>query len=187
MATWPDPLGMARRLEHFRRHIVGVQKGAPYHLTGVGRVVVAIERLTDHRAHAIGTDHEFGLDAGTIGENLDGMIRALLNSGQAVRQVNGAVIKPACESVQQVGAMKRVVRSAIPLRHLESIIELEKLTRLHVARVNSRRQVPDRGDLFADTDRLQCFDGLRTRVNGGADLTQRRSGLENFSLDPEGL
>src|ERR1700731_4061244 len=48
MATWPDPLGMARWLEHFRRHIVGVQKGAPYHLTGVGRVVVAIERLTDH-------------------------------------------------------------------------------------------------------------------------------------------
>ena len=62
MAAGPDPLDMAGRLEHLLGHIAAVQERTPYHLTGIGRVVVAIERPADDRAHAIGADHDLGLD-----------------------------------------------------------------------------------------------------------------------------
>ena len=101
--------------------------------------------------------------------------------------MNGAMIEPACERVQQVGAMKGVIGSAVPLRSLEPIVEFEELAGLHVARVDSGRRGADSGDLVADADRLQRLDGLRAGVDRGADLAQSRSGLENLSLDPEGL
>ena len=187
MATRPDPLGMAHRLEHLLRHIAAVQQRTPHHLTGIGRVVVAIERLTDDRAHAVGADHELGLDLSAIGEGEHDAVASLLQSGQAVSQMNGAVIEPACERVQQVGAVKGVIGSAVPRRSLVPIVEFEELAGLHVARVDSGRQVPDGGDLVADADRLQRLDGLRADVDRGADLAQGRSGLENLRLDPEGL
>ena len=101
--------------------------------------------------------------------------------------MNGAMIEPACERVQQVGAVKGVIGSAVPLRSLLPIVEFEELTGLHVARVDSGRRVPDSGDFVANTDRLQRFDGLRAYVDRGADLAQSRSGLENLRLDPKGL
>jgi hypothetical protein len=101
--------------------------------------------------------------------------------------MNRVLIKPACQAVQEVGAVKRIIWSAVARRHFETIIEFEKLAGLHVARVNSRREVSDRSDLFANPNRLQRFNGLRACVYGGADLAQCRSGLENLSLDPEDL
>ena len=47
--------------------------------------------------------------------------------------------------------------------------------------------VADGGDLVADADRPQRFDGLRACVDRGADLAQRRRGLENLRLDAERL
>src|SRR4029079_9599699 len=44
MAPGPDPLDMAGRLEHLLRHIAAVLERTPYHLSGIGRVVIAIER-----------------------------------------------------------------------------------------------------------------------------------------------
>ena len=67
------------------------------------------------------------------------------------------------------------------------IVEFEELAGLHVARVDAGRCVRDGGDLVADADRLQRLDGLRADVDGGADLAQSRSRLENLRLDPEGL
>ena len=101
--------------------------------------------------------------------------------------MNGAVIEPAGERVQQIGAVKGVIGRAVPLRSLEPIVEFEELTGLHVARVDAGRRVRDRGDLVADADRLQRLDGLRAGVDRGADLAQGRSGLEHLRLDPEGL
>ncbi len=101
--------------------------------------------------------------------------------------MNGAVIEPAGERVQQVGAVKGVIGSAVPLRSLEPVVEFEELAGLHVARVDSGRRGPDGGDLVANADRLQRFDGLRACVDRGADLAQRRRGLEHLRLHPEGL
>jgi hypothetical protein len=78
--------------------------------------------------------------------------------------MDGAVIEPACERVQQVGAMKGVIGRAVPLRGLEPIVEFEELAGLHVARVDAARQMPDGGDLVADADRLQRLDGLRAEL-----------------------
>ena len=101
--------------------------------------------------------------------------------------MDGAMIEPACERVQQVGAVKGVIRSAEPLRSLEPVVEFQELAGLHVAGVDAARQMPDGGDLVADADRLQRLDGLRARVDRGADLAQSRRGLENLRLHPEGL
>ena len=79
MAARPDPLDMAGRLEHFLRHIAAVQQRTPHHLTGIGRIVVAIERVTDHRTHAVGGDHELGLDLRAIGEREHDTVAALLD------------------------------------------------------------------------------------------------------------
>ena len=101
--------------------------------------------------------------------------------------MNGAMIEPACERVQQVGAVKGVIGSAVPRRSLVPIVQFEELTGLHVARVDSGRCVRDSGDFVANADRLQRLDGLRAYVDRGADLAQSRSGLENLRLHPEGL
>jgi hypothetical protein len=53
--------------------------------------------------------------------------------------------------------------------------------------MDTRRCVSDGGDPFADADCAQCLDGLRTRVDGGADLAQGRGGLENLGLHTDGF
>src|SRR5712691_1858313 len=100
-------------------------------------------------------------------------------------QMNGAVIEAARERVQKVGAMKAVIGRPVLRRSLFSVVEFEVLAGLHVARVDSGRCVRNRGDLVADADRLQRLDGLRTCVDGGADLAQGGGGLENLRLHPE--
>ena len=187
MATRPDPLDMAGRLEHLLRHIAAVEQRTPYHLTGIGRVVVAIEHLTDDRAHAIGADHDLGLDVGAIGESEHDAVASLLYPRQAMSQMNGAMIEPAGERVQEVGAVKGVVGSSVPRRRLVAIVEFEELTGLHVAGVDTGRCGRDRGDLVADADRLQRLDGLRAGVDRGADLAQSRRGLEHLRPHPEGF
>jgi hypothetical protein len=139
MATRPDPLDMAGRLEHLLRHIAAVEQRTPHHLAGIGRVVVAVERLADDRAHTIGADHDLGLDASAIGESEGDSVAALLQSGEAVSQMNGAAIEPARQRVQQVGAVKGVIGSAVARRSLSPIVEFEELTGLHVARVDAGR------------------------------------------------
>jgi hypothetical protein len=81
MASRPNPLDVPRRLEHVFRHIAAVQEHAPHHLAGIGWVVVAIERLTDDRAHAVRTDHDIGLDLGAVGEGKHDTVASLLQSG----------------------------------------------------------------------------------------------------------
>src|ERR1700730_4730570 len=186
MATRPDPLDMARRGEPLLRHIVAVEERTPYHLTGIGGVVVAIERAAGDRAHAIGADHDLRLDLSAIGESENDTVASLLQSGQAMSRMNGAVIEPAGERVEEVGAVKAVIGSAVPSRSLVPIVEFEELAGLHIARVDSGRCGPDRGDFVAKVDRLQCFKGLRTYVDRGADLAQSGSGLEHLRPHPEG-
>jgi hypothetical protein len=100
-------------------------------------------------------------------------------------EMNGAGIEPARERVEQVGAMIGVVGRAITLRRLLAVVELDELAGLHVAGVHAGRRPADGRDLVADADRLQRLDGLRAGVDGGADLAQRRGGLEDLRLDGE--
>ena len=101
--------------------------------------------------------------------------------------MNTARIEPACERVQEIGAVKGVIGSAVPRRSLEPIVEFEELTGLHVARVDSGRCGPDSGDFIANADRLERLVGLRAYIDRGADLAQGRRGLEKLRLYPEGL
>ena len=50
--------------------------------------------MTNHRAHAIGADHELGLGLRTIGERKQDAVAALFQSGQPVSQMDGAMIEP---------------------------------------------------------------------------------------------
>ena len=99
--------------------------------------------------------------------------------------MNLAGIEPAGEGIEQVGAMKRVIRGAVALRGLEPVVEFEKLAGLHVAGVDAGRGVAHRGDLVADADGAQRLDGLRAGVDGGADLAERRGSLEHLRLDAD--
>src|SRR5262249_16347107 len=186
MTPRPDPLDMAGRLQHLLRHVVAAEQRTPYHLAGIGRVVVAIERMANDRAHAIGTDHDLRLDSSAIGESEVGTAAMLLYSHKTMPEMNGAIIEPACQCVQEVGAVKGVVGSAVPRRGLVPIVELEEFAGLHIARVDSGGCGPDSRDFAAETHRLQRFKGLRTYIDCGADLAQSRSGLENLRLHPEG-
>src|SRR5262249_10994011 len=100
--------------------------------------------------------------------------------------MNGAMIEPACERVEEVGAVKAVIGSVVPCCSLVPIVEFEELAGLHIARVDSGRCGPDRGDFVAKVDRLQRFKGLRTYVDRGADLAQGGSGLEHLRPHPQG-
>src|SRR5262245_9339325 len=92
VATRPDPLGVACRLEHVLRHVAALQQRAPHHLTRISRVVAAIERLTDDRPHAIGADHVLGFYPTAARKNKNDAITMLFYSGEAVSEMNGAVI-----------------------------------------------------------------------------------------------
>src|SRR5215813_13252888 len=74
------------------------------------------------------------------------------------------MIESAGERVEQIGAVKAVIGSAVARRGLVPIVEFEELAGLHVARVDSGRCGRDGGDLVAKTDRLQRFEGLWTDV-----------------------
>ena len=100
--------------------------------------------------------------------------------------MNGAVVEPACERVQEVGAMEGVIGSAEPRRILVPIVEFEELAGLHVARVDSRRCGGDGGDRVAKADRVERFDRLRAYVDRGADLAEGGSRLEHLRLHSEG-
>jgi len=104
-----------------------------------------------------------------------------------VSQVNGAVIEPAGERVEQVGAMEAVIGRAVARRGLVPVVEFEELAGQHVAGVDAGRRVGDSRDLLADADRAQRLDGLRAGVDRGADLAEHRGGLEDFRRDAEGL
>ena len=67
-----------------------------------------------------------------------------------------AVIEAARQRVQQVGAVKSIIGRAIAQRRLSPVVEFERLSGLHVAGVDSRRRLRDRGDLLAQADRLQA-------------------------------
>ena len=156
--------------------------------SGLGKLKrIAIERLADYRAHAVGADHELGLDLSAIGESEEGPVASLRYLDQAVPEMNGAVIEPACKRVQEIRAVKGAIGRAVPLRRLQPVVEFEKLTGLHVARVDPGRQVSYRGDVVADTDRSQRFDGLGTCIDRGTDLAQGRSLLEHLRFDPKCL
>ena len=97
------------------------------------------------------------------------------------------MIESAGERVEQIGAVKAVIGSAVARRGLVPIVEFEELAGLHVARVDAGRCGRDRGDLVAETDCLQRFEGLRTDVDRGADLPQGRCGLEDLRLHAKSL
>jgi hypothetical protein len=60
------------------RDDVGVEERTPHHLAGVGRVVIAIERAADDRAHAIGADDDFRIGLSAISEGEDDAVASLL-------------------------------------------------------------------------------------------------------------
>src|ERR1700722_18140640 len=168
MPARSDPLDMAGRLKDIRRNIVAVEQSAPDHLAGIGRVIVAVERPPDHGTHTVSRDHVFRLDASAVIERKHRRVVLFFYAGEAMSEVNVTGIESGCERIQQVGAMERVVGSAISLAGLESIVEFEELTGVHVPGVNSGRRVADSGNLFAATDGAQRLHGLWADVNGGA-------------------
>src|SRR5262249_50704660 len=81
--------------------------------------------------------------------------------------------------------MERVIGCAVLLGSLETIVELEELAGVHVARIDAGRTMPDGLDLLADADRAQRLHRLRAGVDGGADLAEHGRLLEHLSLDPD--
>ena len=79
--------------------------------------------------------------------------------------MNGAVVEPACERVQEVGAMEGVIGSTEARRILMPIVEFKELAGLHVARVDSGRRRANSGNFVAEAHCLQRLDGLRTNVD----------------------
>jgi hypothetical protein len=64
-------------------------------------------------------------------------------------QMDQAAIQSACQCIQQVGPVKRVVWRAETGCGFAPVIEFEKLTGLHVPCVDARGGIAHVGDLFA--------------------------------------
>ena len=149
MTTGAHPLDMSGRLQHVARNIAAVQQRAPDHLPRICGMIVPVESMADDRAHPVGADHELGFDLGAVGESEDDAFASLLDTNQAMVQMDQAVIQPARQRVQQVSAVKRIVRRAVTSCSFPPVIEFEKLTGLHVPRVDAWGRIGHSGDLFA--------------------------------------
>ena len=59
---------MSRRLKHIVGYAAARQQRAPDHLTGVGRIVVTIERTADQRVDAVRGDHDVCVVPDAVGK-----------------------------------------------------------------------------------------------------------------------
>ena len=100
MTTGADPLDVSGRFQHLAWNVAAVQERAPDHLPCVGGIVVAVERLADDRAHPVGADHELGFDLGAVGERESDAVAAVLESNEAMVQMDQAVIQSARQRIQ---------------------------------------------------------------------------------------
>ena len=80
MTPGADPLRVTVRLQRFPGQVLSFEKRAPHHLTRIGRVVRAIERLADHRTNTVRRDDVLGIDASTVSELQNGSIGLLFNA-----------------------------------------------------------------------------------------------------------
>jgi hypothetical protein len=139
-----------------------------------------------HRACAVGADQELSFDARAVFEGEHDAVALLLYAGEAVPQMNRAVVEPARQRVKKIGAVKGVIGGAVARRRLDPIVEFEEFAGLQVPRVDTRRRGADSRNFLANADRAQRLDGLRAGVNRRADLAERRRGLKQLSLYPQG-
>ena len=100
-------------------------------------------------------------------------------------EMDQAAIQSARQNIQQVGAVKRIIRRAVTLRGFQPVVEFEKLAGLHVARVNARGTRAHGGDLFAQADGDQRLCCVRRDIDGGADFAQGGRRFKDLRLDPE--
>ena len=70
------------------RNVAAVEQRTPDHLPGIGGIVLTIERLADDRAHAVGANDKVGFDLGAIGEGEHDAVVSLLDSNQAMVQMD---------------------------------------------------------------------------------------------------
>ena len=154
MTTGSDPLHMAVGFQYLRRDLAAFQERAPHHLPGIGRIVVAIERLADHRANTVRGDHDIRLDRGAIGEAELDRAAAIVYGSEPVTKMDRSGIDALGESIEKIGAVESVVRRTVAQRFLAQVAKFERLSGLHVARENAGRQIRDGGDLLAKSDRL---------------------------------
>jgi len=102
-------------------------------------------------------------------------------------EMNSIAVKSARESIDQIGAMKRVIGRPESFDHGQPVCKFEEFAGLHVASDRSGRPMADGCNRLANANGSQRLDRLRTRVDGSADLSQRRRSLENLGLDSKPL
>ncbi len=112
-------------------------------------------------------------------------VASLLDANEAMVQMDQAVIQPARQGIQQVGAVKRIVRRAVTSCTFPPVIEFEKLTGLHVPRVDAWGRIGHGGDLFAQPDGNKRPCCVRGNIYGCADFAQGGRRFKDFCLNPE--
>ena len=141
--------------------------------------------MADDRADPVGADHELGFDLGAIGERESDAVAALLDSNEAMVEVDQAGIQSARQSIQQVGAVKRIVRRAETSGVFPPVIELDKFAGLHVPRIDARGRSAYGGDLVAEPDGDQRPCCVRGHVDGCTDFAQGGRRFKDFGRNPE--
>src|SRR5665213_4098839 len=92
-------------------------------------------------------------------------------------------VETARERLHKVGAVERVVRSAIARSRRAAVVEFEQFARVHVAGEKAGKDVGHRRHLFAKPERRQGLHRLRADIDTAADLAQGRRSLEYIRLE----
>jgi hypothetical protein len=130
-------------------------------------------------------DHQFGVVPDTVGKAQFDACCSFLCSDKAMAEMKATAIDTARQGIKQVGTMKRAKGSAETTLYVGVITIVERRTRMHIAREYAGSDIGRRSNAFAEPDRTQCPDRLRTDIYPRTDLAETRRCFEDVRRQAE--
>ena len=166
------------------RDALGRHQPAPGDVAGVARQLLAEHLPAHRRMDAVGADENVAGRGAAIGERDRDAVRVLIEALDARAEAEAFLAEAAEQDVEQVGAVRGVVRRAeMRLRPLAERRVVEAIAGVPGAIVAAFRTVDDARQRIAEPERPQDARRVAADLEAGADLGEGRRLLEQFGLD----
>ena len=166
------------------RDPLGRHQPAPGDVAGVARQLLAEHLPAHRRVDAVGADEDVAGRGAAVGERDGDAVGILIEALDARAEVEAFLAEAAEQHVEQVGAVRGVVRRAeMRLRPLAERRVVEAVAGVPGAIVAPFRIVRDARQRIAEAERPQDARRVAADLEAGADLAEGRRLLEQLGRD----